>query len=349
MRDVARVTYVRDPVHHVVRVLGERVVHRGREIRPAAVVVDAETAADVDVLETGAHELELRVYVRQLVDRILHATDVLQLAARMTVNQLQTVEHVALFQHVEQLENLGDEQAELGLFTRGGAPTARTLTEQLYPDADARPHLVGVGVLEDEAELFKVLHHGNDGATEFGRERDRLDVAVVLEAIADDQPVGRVLRHRHHGEQLRLGADLQPETELLPVAVDLLHHEPLLVHLDREHGNVAVLVVVLRDGLCERPVYVLEAMRKDVGETDDHRSRQVTRLETFDHLEEVDDVRALCVGTHDDVARVVHGEVALPPCVHIVEVERVLDPPRLSGVELAVAVAGAFRVFCHVS
>src|SRR5437879_2768706 len=46
--------------------------------------------------------------------------------------------------------------------------------------------------------------------------------AVVLEAVAHDEPLGRVLRHRHHGKQLRLGAHLEPEAELLPVAVDLL-------------------------------------------------------------------------------------------------------------------------------
>ena len=76
---------------------------------------------------------------------------------------------------------------------------------------------------------------------------------------------------------------------------------------------------------------------------------QAARLETFDHLEEVDDVGALCVGSHNDVAGVVDGEVALPPRGYIVEVERVLDPPGLGWVELPVAVDGAFRVCCHVS
>ena len=47
--------------------------------------------------------------MRQLVDRLLDAADVLQLAARVAVHQLQAVEHVVLLEHVEQLEDLGDE------------------------------------------------------------------------------------------------------------------------------------------------------------------------------------------------------------------------------------------------
>ena len=48
--DVARVADARDAVHDVARVFVERVVHRGFVVGAAAVVVDAEAAADVDVL-----------------------------------------------------------------------------------------------------------------------------------------------------------------------------------------------------------------------------------------------------------------------------------------------------------
>ena len=96
VRDVARVADAGDAVHHVAGVLVERVVHRRGEVGAAAVVVDAQAAADVDVLQARAHQLQLRVDVRELVDRVLDAADVLQLAARMAVHQLQAVEHVAL-------------------------------------------------------------------------------------------------------------------------------------------------------------------------------------------------------------------------------------------------------------
>ena len=206
----------------------------------------------------------------------------------MAVHELQAVEHVARLEHVEQLEDLGDEQPELGLLAGRVAPAARALAEELHAHADARPHAVGVGVLEDQAELVEVLDDRDDGAAELGRERHGLDVAVVLEAVADDQPVGRVLGHRHDGEQLGLGADLQAEAELLAVAVDLLDHQALLVHLDREHRGVAVLVVVLGDRLREGGVQVLQPVREDVGEAHHDRRRQIAGLEALDDLEQID-------------------------------------------------------------
>src|SRR5262249_49090303 len=94
VRNVARIAHVSDPVDDIARILVERVVHRGREVGPAAVIVDTQTTADIDVLQPGAHQLQLRIDVGQLVDGVLYAADVLQLAARMAMNELQTIEHV---------------------------------------------------------------------------------------------------------------------------------------------------------------------------------------------------------------------------------------------------------------
>ena len=45
---------------------------------------------------------------------------------------------------------------------------------------------------------------------------------------------------------------------------EFFHDEALLVHLDGEHRGVAILVVVLGDGLLEGGVQVPQAMREDV-------------------------------------------------------------------------------------
>src|SRR5262249_21650240 len=150
----------------------------------------------------------------QLVDRILHATDVLELAARMAMHELQAIEHVMGLEDVEQLEDLGHEQAELGLLAGGIAPATRAFTEQLHADTDPRAHAVSLGMLEDQPELVEILDDRDDGAAELRRKRYGFDVAVVLEPVADDQAVGGVLRHRHDRQQLGLGAGLEPESKL---------------------------------------------------------------------------------------------------------------------------------------
>jgi hypothetical protein len=247
VRHVARVADALDAVHDVARVFVERVVHRGFEVGAAAVVVDAEAAADIDVLQAGAHELEFRIDVRELVDRVLDAADVLQLAARMAVHELQAIEHVALLQQRIQIEDLADEQPELGFLARRLAPAAGALAGELDAHADLRPHAVALGVLQNQVDFLEVLDHRNDGAAELGGEDHRFDVAVVLESVADDDAIRRILGDGHDGEQLGLGADLEAEAEFLAVAVDLLDHQALLVDLDRKHCGVAVLVVVFRD------------------------------------------------------------------------------------------------------
>ncbi len=321
MRNLPRVAHARDAVHHVAGVLVERVVHRRCEVGAAAVVVDAEAAAHVDVLEAGAHLLELRVHVCQLVDGFLHAADVLQLAARMAVHELQAVEHAARAQHLDELEDLGDEQAELRTLARRLAPATRAFARELHAHADARPDGVRRGVAQDEVELRKILDHRNDGAAELGGEDHRLDVARVLETVADDQAVGRVLGHGHDREQLGLGAHLEAEAELLAVAVHLFDHEALLVHLDREHGRVAVLVFVFGDGLREGIVQVAQAVNAGCRRNVRPPACAVARRETLHHFVQVDFARRGGIGPHDDVTGRVDGEVALAPGSHVIEIE----------------------------
>ena len=179
MLDAPRIADAADAIDHVARVLRQRVVHRRFVIGAAAVVIDTEPAADVDVLQSGTHLLELGVDVRELGDRILDAPDVLQLAARMAVHELQAVFHALFLERAEQLEDLGDEQAELAFLARGFAPAAGAFAGELHAHAEAWAHVVLLRVLQDQAQFAEILDDGNDRAAELGREDHRLDVAVV--------------------------------------------------------------------------------------------------------------------------------------------------------------------------
>ena len=207
------------------------------------------------------------------------------------------------------------------------APFARAFARQLDAYADARPHVVFLGDAQDGRQLAEVLHHRDDGAAELGGDDHRLEVAVVLEAVADDEPLGRVGGHGHHRQQLGLAAHLEPEAERLAVAIHLFDHQALLVHLDREHRRVAVLVVVLGDGLRERVVQVLEAVREDVGEAHHHRRRELALLESLHHLEQVDLALGVHVRPNHEVAGRIHAEVTLAPGIDLVELAGVVDGP----------------------
>ncbi len=107
----ARGLDVRD---HVGCVLLELVVLRGVEVDLRPVVVDREAAADVEVAHLAAHLRQLDVDVRGFLHRVLDRDDARDLAADVEVQELQTVEHAALSQAIDDLDHLRAVEAELG-------------------------------------------------------------------------------------------------------------------------------------------------------------------------------------------------------------------------------------------
>ena len=82
-------------IDDVVGVFLERVVGARLEVGLRAVVVDAEAAADVEVLQPGAGAGELDVDAGGFVQGALDDADVRDLAAEVEVEQLQAVGHAA--------------------------------------------------------------------------------------------------------------------------------------------------------------------------------------------------------------------------------------------------------------
>ena len=198
-----------DVVDDVVGVLLERVVHARLEIRLRAVVVDAEAAADVEVLEPGAFLHQLRVDARRFVERALDDADVRNLAAEMEVQELEAVLHAVRLQLVEPLPHLGDGQAELRAVAARRLPAAAAARRELDAHADVRPHADLARVLENQPELGVLLDDRDDAPAHLVGEHRHLDELGVLEAVADDRRL--VGRHRDDGEQLRLRPGLEAE------------------------------------------------------------------------------------------------------------------------------------------
>ena len=279
-----------DVVDDVVGVFLERVVDARLEVGLRAVVVHAQAAADVEVLEPGAGLDELGVDPRRFVERALDDADVRDLAAEVEVQQLEAVLHAARLQLLEAAQDLGDRQAELRAVAARALPAAAAARGELDAHADLRPHADLLRVLQDQAEFGVLLDDRDDVAPDLLGQHRHLDELGVLEAVADDRRV--VVGLRHHGQQLRLGAGLEAEP-VLPAEVEhFLDDLPLLVHLDRVDADVARRVLVLRDGGLERVVDVAEPVPEDVAEPDEHRQPDAAQLQVIDELLEVDGLRS---------------------------------------------------------
>ena len=113
VRDARFVAHRLDVIDDVVGVLLEGVVHARLEVRLRAVVVDAQPAADVEILQPRAQLRQLGVDARRFVQGALDDADVGDLAAEVEVEQLQAVLHAARLELVEAADDFADRQAEL--------------------------------------------------------------------------------------------------------------------------------------------------------------------------------------------------------------------------------------------
>ena len=133
----------------VVGVFLEAVVDGGFEVGLGAVVVNTESAADVDHSEAGAEALQFGVHANELDGGGLHVADVVDLAAEVEVQQVEAVAHAVLAEEVEGVDDFGDEQAELGTHAAGLFPRARAAGGQVQSQGDGRGDVMLLGVLHD--------------------------------------------------------------------------------------------------------------------------------------------------------------------------------------------------------
>src|SRR6185312_13990597 len=310
----------------VVGVLLHRVVHRRLEVRLRPVVVDAEAAADVEVLERRAHLVQLDEEAPRLAHRVLERSNRRDLRAEVEVQELERSEQVVLLQKVDGLDHLARREAELRAIAARRLPAPRAARRQLGAHADARPHAHALGDVGDELELGGLLDDEDDGAPELRRQQRRLDVLLVLVAVADDERVF-VVEHGHDGEQLRLRPGLEAVVILLAGLRDLLDDVAVLIDLDRVHALVRALVAVLGHGATERFVELDDAVLEDVVEADEQRQVDAAAPHFVDELLHVDRRRRRSVGRDADVARVVDRKVTAAPRAHRIHLGRVGHSP----------------------
>ena len=238
------------------------------------------------------------------------------------MEQLEGVEQIVLFEEGDGAQQIAPREAELRAVPRRALPVACPPGRQARADADARPHPHLLRDLVDQRQLRGLLHHQDHVPAELRGEQGGLDVLLVLVAVADDQPL-LVLQHRHHGEQLRLRARLEPEVVGAAVLHQPLDQIAVLVDLDRVDAAVAPLVAVLGDGAGERLVELDHAGLDDLREADQQRQADPPLAHLVHELLQIDRRRPLPARVDHHAAGVVDGEIVVAPTPDVVEVEGV--------------------------
>ena len=247
------------------------------------------------------------------------------LRADVEVEQLEAIEHVLRTEARDGADDLRCRQAELRAVARRVHPLPRTATRESGANAEMGSDAELAGGLDDEIELAHAVDHDDRRAAEALGEQGELDVCAVLEAVADDQGVGRV-EQRQRDQELGLAPRLDADAVFGTVLDDLVHDVPLLIDLDRVNAAETPTVSVPLDRVLKRRGELLDARRQDVGKADEQGGSQVAALEILDEGEQIDG-GLFGVRSHHDVPRIVDVEEIAAPVGDAVDVQTVADRP----------------------
>ena len=308
-------------------VLLHRVVERGDESGAArADVIDAEAAADVEVLQPEPHLPQLGVEPRALVHHVLDGADVRELRADVEVEELDEVELAGGFQHLDGADELRRGEPELGKVSGRRLPLARPFGGQLAAQPDQRLHVHLVGELQEMRQLGQLLDDDDDLPSQLASDEGEAEVLLVLVAVADGEGLG-VGVEREDDQQLALAARFQAEVIRRAGVEDLLDHLPHLVHLRRVDAEVLPFVAVLVDRAAEDVVELLDAAAEHVLEADHAGEAELALADVVHHVHQIDHRARLPEGVDHHVALGVDAEVPGAPSGNVVELQRSFDGP----------------------
>jgi hypothetical protein len=148
----------------------------------------------------------------------------------------------------------------------------------------------------------------------------------IFVAVADEQRAV-VFEVWKSGDKLRLGTTLEAEAIWTSCFEDFLHDFVKLIHLDRVHADVSVLITRFLDGLLERVVKFRDARSKKILKANEQWEFDALGLQILNNLVEIDADRVADDGTNAQITFVVNGEIVVAPQLHPVQVLRIFGRP----------------------
>ena len=176
-----------------------------------------------------------------------------------------------------------------------------------------------------------------------------LDIARLLETVADYQPIRRVNRHPHRRQQLRFRAHLETEPEISTDSLHLTHQMTVLIDLDRVDAGVAALIGRLLDGGSERVREIPHPLLEEVWKSDRHRGFYPAFGKTDNDVVEINHLFRVAPRHDGEVPYVGYGEKALAPVVNTVQLSGSRNRPAVgsrSGIPFRAGLVNAYASRC---
>ena len=326
MRNTVLVGCIHECIDAVVDIFLNAVIHGTLAVgRAGTVVVDPQTASAVDEIDAVPHPAQVHVILCCLVEGGLDAAYLGNLRSDVEVNEVQAVVQPLLVERLQRLEQLRRSESELGGIAAALGPFSRPAGCQFDADAEVRLHIQLLRCPGNEVYFVELLHHDEDALAHLLRQQSQFDVALILVTVADDERVALAL----YGDdcvQLGLRPGLQSQIELASVGDDFLHHRLHLIHLNRIDDEVLGLESVLLSCLLEAGRSLLDTVVKNVGETEQHRRRDITQGELVHDIAQVY-LRVVLTGRDIHVTLAVYAEVRCAPSRDVVQFLRIFNRP----------------------
>ena len=294
------------------------IVRRTVESGPRTVVIHAESAADIEVFKGVPHLGHLRIKTGRLAHRSLDRPNVRHLGTDVKMNELERVGQPLPSQHLTCRDQFRRAHAKLRVLTAAGRPLSGAFRGEPHANSD---HRFDADFLRDAQyfpQFLNLLHHHDDFLPQLAPQQAVLDEERILVAVANDQAL-RVAVHRQRGDQLRLAPRLDSKMKRAPRVRDLLHHLAQLVHLDREHPAIGILVARFRDGGGERLVDRLHPVAQEILEAQDQRKSEPAGFGVLDDVHHIDFRGGIPRGQDLNIALFVDRKIARSPAIDIVE------------------------------
>ena len=203
------------------------------------------------------------------------------------MDEFQAVLHLVFSQSVDSFQQFARVQAKLAVVAARLFPFSAARARQFDADSDVRTHTDPLCKAGNQVQFVELFHNEKYSASHLLRQQSQLHIVLVLVSIADNEIVLIDIRSEH-SVQLRLRAGLQPDVEFLAVAHDFVDHLTHLVHLYRIDDKVLRAIFIFLCGLLEASRNLLDAIVEDIGETQQHRSGNVTNLQLVHQFFQID-------------------------------------------------------------
>ena len=159
MRNTILIAGIHESRDRVIDIFLNRIIHATFTAgRTGTVIINSQSASNIDKLHIKAHRMKLYIKLRRLTQCRLNTTDFSNLASDMEMDQLQALFHLLLFQKIQCFKQFTGSQPELTGVAARIFPLTTSGRSQLDTNTDIGHYIQLLRHLSDKFQFIHLLY-----------------------------------------------------------------------------------------------------------------------------------------------------------------------------------------------